>query len=121
MLNELPGVLNSNALPKQRGDKENKEEPQPKNPTEEEEEEEEELYEGEKLVRKKHDKELDSLLHLCQELEDKEKKANIAKLTLETQKSLFPTWTMDRIQKQAIDALNIYLLEPSKGISISML
>ncbi|CAI9270907.1 unnamed protein product [Lactuca saligna] len=58
---------------------------------------EEELSEGEKLVRKKCDKELDNLLHLRKELEDKEKKVEVENATLETHKLLFPPWTMDQI------------------------
>lgn len=56
---------------------------------EEEEEKEEELTKGEKLIRKKHDKELDHLLHLRKELEAQEAEAKISKVTLETQKFLF--------------------------------
>ena len=64
-------------------------------------------------MMKKHDKELDNLLRLRKELEDKEKKAEISKVTLETQRSLFPPWIMDQIQKEAIGDLNINWLEPS--------
>lgn len=77
------------------------------------EEEEEELSEGEKLIRKKHDIELDDLLRVHKELEDREMEAKIAKVTLETQKSHFPPWTMERIQKEAIDDLTTHWLEPS--------
>ncbi|CAI9292298.1 unnamed protein product [Lactuca saligna] len=52
--------------------------------------EEEVLSEGEKLVKKKCDKELDNLLNLRRELEETEVEAEIAKVTLATQKSLFP-------------------------------
>lgn len=55
-----------------------------------EEEEEKELTKRKKLVRKKRDKERDNLWHLRKDLEDQEKEAKIAKVTLETQKSLFP-------------------------------
>ena len=62
------------------------------------EEEEEELFESEMLVRKKNDKELDDLLKIRKELEAQEVKAKNAKITLETQKLLFPPWSMERIQ-----------------------
>ena len=50
-----------------------------------------------KLVRKKRHKELDTSSHLRKELEDKEMNAEISKVTLETQNSLFPLWTMEPI------------------------
>ncbi|CAI9293756.1 unnamed protein product [Lactuca saligna] len=48
------------------------------------EEEEEELFEGEKLVRKKQEKELDDIMKLRKELEAKEAKDRVSKVTLET-------------------------------------
>lgn len=48
----------------------------------EEEEKEEELSKGKNLVKKRRDKELENLLHLCKDLEDEEKKAEIDKVTL---------------------------------------
>ncbi|CAI9286669.1 unnamed protein product [Lactuca saligna] len=121
MLNQLEGVLGSDALPKQGGDKLDKdeirmEEPQPNQPTNEQHEENLKIdaqKEGEKLVRKKHDMELDNLLHHHKELEAKEVEARVAKVTLETQKTIFPLWKIEKIQKEAIDGLSILQLEPS--------
>lgn len=82
-------------------------------------EEEELLLEGEKLVRKKRDKVLDDLLILRKELEAKEAKARVAKVTLATQMSLFPPWTLERIQKEAIDHPNVHWLEPSVSFKLN--
>lgn len=57
--------------------------------------EEEEISESEKLVKKKRDKELDDLLKLQKELEAQEAVAKNAKITFETQKSLFPPKSME--------------------------
>ncbi|CAI9279050.1 unnamed protein product [Lactuca saligna] len=76
------------------------------------EEEKEELSEGEKLVRKKHDSELDDILRIHKELEDQEMEAKAAKVTLETQKSFFPPWTLKRIQKEAVDEPSTSWFEP---------
>lgn len=43
------------------------------------EEEEEELSDGEKLIRKKRDKELDDILRIKKELEDQEMEAKLRK------------------------------------------
>lgn len=120
------GVSGSDAIPKQEGDNADKEEthkedPQPKKNTDEhheqkpkvdqkgneafgskgkeniDDDDDEELFEGEKLVTKKRDKELDHLLFLQKELEEKEAEAKVAKVTLKTYKSIFPPWTMEII------------------------
>ncbi|CAI9294499.1 unnamed protein product [Lactuca saligna] len=62
-------------------------------------------------MRKKRNRELDDLLHIRKELEDQVKEAKIAKVTLEIQKSLFPPWTIERIQRETVDYLNINWLE----------
>ncbi|CAI9303575.1 unnamed protein product [Lactuca saligna] len=67
------------------------------------EEKEEVLLDGEKLIRKNLDKVLDDLLILCKELEAKEAEARVVKVTLANQMSLFPPWTLERIQKEAIE------------------
>ncbi|CAI9272811.1 unnamed protein product [Lactuca saligna] len=82
------------------------------------EEEEEGLSKGEKLIRKKCNMELDNLLNLRQELEAKEAEAEIAKVTLATQKSLFPPWTLERIQKEAGDDPTTHWLEPSVSFEL---
>ncbi|CAI9276088.1 unnamed protein product [Lactuca saligna] len=65
------------------------------------EEEEEGLSKSEKLMRKKRDKELDDLLNLRKKLEAQEAEEKIEQIMLETQKSLFPPWSICRIQKEA--------------------
>lgn len=62
------------------------------------------------------DKELDYLLKICKELEALEAAAKIAKVTLETQKSLFHPWSIKRIQKEAIDNPIVYWLEPAVSL-----
>ncbi|CAI9299672.1 unnamed protein product [Lactuca saligna] len=64
-----------------------------------------ELSEGEKLIGKKRDVELENLLRVRKELE--------AKVTLATQKSHFTPWTLERIQKEATDEPSTNWLEPS--------
>ncbi|CAH1422620.1 unnamed protein product [Lactuca virosa] len=51
---------------------------------------EEEVSDGENLIRKKRDKVLDDLMFLRKELEAKEVEAEVAKVTLATQQTLFP-------------------------------
>ncbi|CAI9276534.1 unnamed protein product [Lactuca saligna] len=68
---------------------------------------------GKKIARKKGDKEIHNLLNLRQELEANDADAEIVKVTLATQKSLFPLWTLERIQKEAVDEPSTHWLEPS--------
>ncbi|CAI9296750.1 unnamed protein product [Lactuca saligna] len=75
-------------------------------------EEEEVLSEGEKLIRKKRDKELDDIERVRKELEAQEREVVAAKFTLKTQESIFPPWNMERIQNEAIDNPSLYWLEP---------
>lgn len=70
-------------------------------------------------MRKKCDKELDDLLNLRKDLEAQEAEAKKVKLMLETQKSLFPPWSMERMQKEANDDANIYWLEPSISFELN--
>ncbi|CAI9267400.1 unnamed protein product [Lactuca saligna] len=76
------------------------------------EEEEEEFSEGEKVIKKKRDSKLDDLLRIRKQLKDQEMEAKVAKVTLETQKSLFLQWTLKRIQKEAVDEPSTNWLEP---------
>lgn len=75
--------------------------------------EQEELSESEKLMRKKKDRELDNVFNIRQELEAQEAIQKIMKVTLETQKSLFPPWFVQLIQNEAIDNPSVYWLEPT--------
>ncbi|CAI9297668.1 unnamed protein product [Lactuca saligna] len=51
----------------------------------------EDLSKGAKLKQKKHDQEIDEALRIAKEAEAREKEAREAQVTLETQKSFFPT------------------------------
>ncbi|CAI9277152.1 unnamed protein product [Lactuca saligna] len=53
------------------------------------------------------------------ELEAKEAKARVAKVTLATQMSLFPPWTPKRIEKEEIDDPSIKWLEPSVSFELN--
>lgn len=75
------------------------------------EDEKEELSEGEKLVKKKRDTKLYDLLRIRKKFEDQEMESKVAKVTLKTQKSLFPQWTLEIIQKEVIDELSTHCLE----------
>ena len=72
----------------------------------------EEEDEDEKLKWKPHDKELDENLRIAREADAREKELRDAQVTLETQKTLFPPWTMERIMNEAIDNPSTYWLEP---------
>lgn len=61
----------------------------------------------------KRDKVSDNLHDLREELDVKEKEAEIVKVTLATQKSLFPPWNFERIQKEYIDEPSTHWLEPT--------
>lgn len=78
----------------------------------EEEEEEEEISEGEKLIRKNQDKELDEIMRVIKEEEAKEREPHEAKATLESQKTLFLPWSMERILNEAVNNLSTHKLEP---------
>ncbi|CAI9290246.1 unnamed protein product [Lactuca saligna] len=93
MLNKIEDVSNGNEASGSEGKKK----------VVDDEEEEEELSKREKLIRKKHDVELDNLSRVRKELEDQEMEAEIAKVTLVTLITLFPPWPMERIQKEAVD------------------
>ncbi|CAH1436130.1 unnamed protein product [Lactuca virosa] len=77
-----------------------------------EDDEEENLSESEKLVRKKRGKELDELNALRQKLDAEDAEVKNSAFILEIQKYLFPTCTIQRIQKQVVELLEIYWLEP---------
>ncbi|CAI9271277.1 unnamed protein product [Lactuca saligna] len=74
-------------------------------------EKEEDLSEVLKLKRKKRDQELDEAQHVAKEAEATKKEACDAQVTLKTQKSLFPPWSMERILNEAIDNRSVYWLE----------
>lgn len=73
---------------------------------------EEEEDKAAKLKRKSHDAEIDENLGIAKEAEAKEREAREAQVTLDTQKLLFPAWSVECILNEAIDNQNIYWLEP---------
>lgn len=139
MLNQIECVLGSEAFPKQGGETDQQSNPKPKTETDQQpkpntetgqkgneasalkkgkrkvidEEEEEQLSKPEKQVRKKRDKELHDLHAIRKKLKVDEVEVKNAKIMVETLKSLFRRWSMNKIQKEAIDKLSIYWLEPS--------
>ena len=86
---------------------------------EEETEENPKMTKSERIAMEKRDKELDDLQALRKKLETEEAKGKNVKLMLETQKSLFPPWSIERIQKKAIDNPNIYWLQPSISFDLN--
>ncbi|CAI9296682.1 unnamed protein product [Lactuca saligna] len=76
------------------------------------EEEEEDLSEGAKLKRKYRGKDLDEIDRVAKEAEAREKKAHDAQVYHETQKALFPPWSMERILNEAINTPSVYWLDP---------
>lgn len=50
-------------------------------------------------------------MNLWKELEAKEQETRISMITHETQMSLFPPWSLERIQKEAIDDLSVHWME----------
>ncbi|CAI9272119.1 unnamed protein product [Lactuca saligna] len=83
-------------------------------------EEEEVLSDGEELVRKKRDKELDDILILHKELEGKEVEARVAKgYSRNKNVVFFPLWSLKRIQKEAINDPSIHWLEPSVAFELN--
>ncbi|CAI9302449.1 unnamed protein product [Lactuca saligna] len=75
------------------------------------------MTELEKEARERRDKELDELDALRQKVDAKEADIKNTKPILENQKSLFPAWSLERIQKEAIDDLNLYWLEPTTSFN----
>lgn len=133
LLNQLQGVLGSDTILKQRGEEgkdQEKSKPQVKKLTDEQheekpkidqkvneasrsgkekekfindKEEEEMLSEGEKLIRKKRDNELNEIERVRKQLKAKERGEMAAKVTLQTQEYFFSPWTMERILNEAVD------------------
>ncbi|CAI9260957.1 unnamed protein product [Lactuca saligna] len=93
MLNESKGVLRSRVSSKKGGDAEKS--------------------------REKRDKVLDELNALGKKLDAEEAEVKISKLILENQKTLYPTWTLERIEKESLDDPNLYWLEPTTSFNIN--
>ncbi|CAI9294564.1 unnamed protein product [Lactuca saligna] len=71
------------------------------------------MTESKRIAMEKRDKELDDLQTLGKKFEAEEAKDKNEKIVLENQKSLFSSWTMECIPKEAIDDASFYWLEPS--------
>ncbi|CAI9259812.1 unnamed protein product [Lactuca saligna] len=123
MQERLEGVSESDALQKQVGDSTEKENPsqnieeaeQKSNPNDQKGNEVSASGKGKaKVFEDDEDKE-----ELSEELEAKEAKARIVKVTLETQKSLFLPWTMERIHNEAVNNPNTHCLDPSLSFNLN--
>lgn len=68
---------------------------------------EEEDDEGAKIKRKSRDTEIDENLRISKEPEAREKESREAQVTLETQKLLFPSWSMERILNEVVNNPNV--------------
>ncbi|CAI9283106.1 unnamed protein product [Lactuca saligna] len=66
---------------------------------------------GEKKLKRKNNLSL-------RELEAKEAEDRVLNVTLATQMSVIPPWTLERIQKEEIDDPSVYLLEPSVSFEL---
>lgn len=64
------------------------------------------------------DKQLDELNALRRKLDVEEAKARNSEVILENKKALFPAWTLERVQKEAIDESNTFWLEPKTSFDI---
>lgn len=134
MLNQLQGVLGSRVSMKHGGDKEG----QKKNETDRKDNEASKsgkdkgkgiseegndgnpkFSESERITREERDKELDDLNALRWNFNVEEAEAKNMKLVLETHKSLFPVWSYEHLQKEAIDDLNIYWLGPTISCNVN--
>ncbi|CAI9261283.1 unnamed protein product [Lactuca saligna] len=80
--------------------------------------EEELISEGEKLVRKKRHKELDDLLQITKDLDEKEAKQQVMKVTLEAKALIFHPCSFDRIRKAEIHDPSICWLDPTVSFDI---
>ena len=67
----------------------------------------------------KSDNDLDELNALRRKFEVEEAESKSTKLVPETQKSLFPTWFFERIQKEAIEDLNLFQLDPTTSFDLT--
>lgn len=73
--------------------------------------EEEEEDENAKLKRKYCDAKIDENLRIAKEAKAREKEARKAQDTLKTQKSLFPSWSIEWILNEAIDNPSVDWME----------
>lgn len=71
-----------------------------------------EMTKKEKIENEKRDKELDELISLKAKLDAEDVELKNTKQILESKKTLFPEWTLDRMQNEAINDPNLFWLEP---------
>ncbi|KAL7595028.1 hypothetical protein Lser_V15G29179 [Lactuca serriola] len=89
-----------------------------KNIAEEEEEEDKETI-ADLLKRRSHRNEADISARVAREAEEAERKQKEAHDLLESRKTLFPAWTLERMIKEAIDTPSILWLEPVISLDCS--
>lgn len=68
---------------------------------------------------RKRDKEHDELNALREKLDAQEAEAKNSEMILENKKALFLSWTLERMQKEAINELNTFWLEPKTSFDIN--
>ena len=78
----------------------------------------EEESEAHKLKRKARDHLLDENTRIAREAEQKERAEREAQVTLESRKTLFPPWTMERILNEAIDNPCMHWLKPITSFNL---
>ncbi|CAI9287045.1 unnamed protein product [Lactuca saligna] len=77
------------------------------------------MSESERMDWEQRDKELDKVITPWKDFEAKEAEAKNVKLVLETQMSLFPAWSHERIQKEVMDDPNLYSIEPTISFDLN--
>lgn len=77
------------------------------------------LTEIERMERQEIDKELDEFNALRENLDAEEAEAKNFEMILENKKALFPAWTLERMQKEAINEMNTFWLEPKTSFDIN--
>ncbi|KAL7601907.1 hypothetical protein Lser_V15G26951 [Lactuca serriola] len=142
LLSKLEGLLDFVSIPKQGGEKESMSQPPPtskathttepplvgqasgsgvkdkgKKIAEEEEEEEETI--ANLLKRRSRRNEADISARVAREAEEAERKQKEAHDLLESRKTLFPAWTLERMIKEAINTPSILWLEPVISLDCS--
>ncbi|KAL7598003.1 hypothetical protein Lser_V15G22322 [Lactuca serriola] len=143
LLNKIEGLLDFVSIPKQGGEKEQVSQPPPtstathtiepppvgqasgsgvkdkgKNIAEESEDVDKETI-ADILKRQSRNNEADISARVAREAEEAERKQKEAHDLLESRKTLFPSWTLERLIKEAIDTPSILWLEPVSSLDRS--
>ncbi|CAH1431384.1 unnamed protein product [Lactuca virosa] len=72
----------------------------------------EEETEEDALKRKQRDREIDENLRIAREEEERERKRKESHDALESRETLFPSWTLEKLLKEAIESPSTHWLEP---------